>query len=192
MTCGQANQKKWVPSKARTNDNAIKTLHPLCNFSENFRRYRCSFIISDKVIYSMRSYRISKLLHHKLGNKKKIKLPYTVWFLQYRMYNQFRAITLNYCCSIFCAENMWKICTLNNIMWNICIYVWSMRWNIKKILTTFKAEIAAKYGAPVYSRHPPITAIFPENWKKTYLYITRAALVNWIFHLKHTRVNWNP
>jgi len=29
-------------------------------------------------------------------------------------------------------------------------------------LTIFKAEIAAKYGAPVYSRHPPITAIFPD------------------------------
>lgn len=28
-------------------------------------------------------------------------------------------------------------------------------------LTSFKAEIAAKYGAPVYSRHPPTTAIFP-------------------------------
>ena len=28
-------------------------------------------------------------------------------------------------------------------------------------LTIFKAEIAEKYGAPVYSRHPPITAIFP-------------------------------
>ena len=34
-------------------------------------------------------------------------------------------------------------------------------------LTIFKAEIAAKYGAPVYSRQPPITAIFPtvENIK---------------------------
>lgn len=30
-----------------------------------------------------------------------------------------------------------------------------------KAPTIFKAEIAAKYGAPVYSRHPPITAIFP-------------------------------
>lgn len=31
-----------------------------------------------------------------------------------------------------------------------------------QVLTIFKAEIAAKYGAPVYSRHPPITAIFPD------------------------------
>lgn len=30
-------------------------------------------------------------------------------------------------------------------------------------LTIFNAEIAAKYGAPVYSRHPPITAIFPDQ-----------------------------
>lgn len=29
------------------------------------------------------------------------------------------------------------------------------------VLTSFRADIAAKYGAPVYSRHPPITAIFP-------------------------------
>lgn len=36
-----------------------------------------------------------------------------------------------------------------------------------KVLTIFKADIAAKYGAPVYSRHPPITATFPdENWNK--------------------------
>lgn len=28
-------------------------------------------------------------------------------------------------------------------------------------LTIFRAEIAEKYGAPVYSRQPPITAIFP-------------------------------
>lgn len=34
------------------------------------------------------------------------------------------------------------------------------------ILTILRAEIAAKYGAPVYSRHPPITAIFPEKEKK--------------------------
>lgn len=32
-----------------------------------------------------------------------------------------------------------------------------------RTLTIFKAEIAAKYGAPVYSRHPPITAIFPDR-----------------------------
>lgn len=32
-----------------------------------------------------------------------------------------------------------------------------------KLLTIFKAEMAAKYGAPVYSRHPPITAIFPDT-----------------------------
>ena len=32
-------------------------------------------------------------------------------------------------------------------------------------LTIFKAEIAEKYGAPVYSRQPPITAIFPEKDK---------------------------
>lgn len=31
-----------------------------------------------------------------------------------------------------------------------------------RALTIFKAEIAEKYGAPVYSRQPPITAIFPE------------------------------
>lgn len=30
-----------------------------------------------------------------------------------------------------------------------------------RILTIFKAEIAEKYGAPVYSRHPPTIAIFP-------------------------------
>lgn len=28
-------------------------------------------------------------------------------------------------------------------------------------LTSFRAEIAVKYGAPVYSRQPPTTAIFP-------------------------------
>lgn len=33
----------------------------------------------------------------------------------------------------------------------------------KYSLTIFKAEIAEKYGAPVYSRHPPITAIFPDG-----------------------------
>lgn len=31
------------------------------------------------------------------------------------------------------------------------------------VLTIFKAEMAAKYGAPVYSRQPPITAIFPDT-----------------------------
>lgn len=31
------------------------------------------------------------------------------------------------------------------------------------ILTIFRADIAEKYGAPVYSRHPPITAIFPAQ-----------------------------
>lgn len=38
------------------------------------------------------------------------------------------------------------------------------RLNMKgvQVLTIFKAEIAAKYGAPVYSRQPPITAIFPD------------------------------
>lgn len=30
-------------------------------------------------------------------------------------------------------------------------------------LTIFRAEIAEKYGAPVYSRHPPTTAIFPDR-----------------------------
>lgn len=36
---------------------------------------------------------------------------------------------------------------------------------MSRALTIFKAEIAAKYGAPVYSRHPPITAIFPDGVK---------------------------
>jgi hypothetical protein len=35
-----------------------------------------------------------------------------------------------------------------------------------RTITIFRAEIAAKYGAPVYSRHPPITAIFPERKRK--------------------------
>lgn len=30
-------------------------------------------------------------------------------------------------------------------------------------LTIFKAEMAEKYGAPVYSRQPPTTAIFPDR-----------------------------
>lgn len=30
-------------------------------------------------------------------------------------------------------------------------------------LTIFIAEMAAKYGAPVYSRHPPITAMIPDT-----------------------------
>lgn len=29
-------------------------------------------------------------------------------------------------------------------------------------LTIFKADMAEKYGAPVYSRHPPMTAILPD------------------------------
>lgn len=32
----------------------------------------------------------------------------------------------------------------------------------KEKLTILRAEIAAKYGAPVYSRQPPITAILPD------------------------------
>ena len=39
-------------------------------------------------------------------------------------------------------------------------------------LTIFKAEMAEKYGAPVYSRQPPITAIFPgtnTSIQKAYL-----------------------
>lgn len=31
----------------------------------------------------------------------------------------------------------------------------------RRKLTILKADIAEKYGAPVYSRQPPTTAIFP-------------------------------
>lgn len=34
----------------------------------------------------------------------------------------------------------------------------------ERALTIFKAETAEKYGAPVYSRHPPITATFPDRF----------------------------
>ena len=32
-----------------------------------------------------------------------------------------------------------------------------------KILTILRAEIAEKYGAPVYPQQPPTTAIFPDE-----------------------------
>jgi hypothetical protein len=36
------------------------------------------------------------------------------------------------------------------------------------VQTIFKAEKAEKYGAPVYSRQPPITATLPASHFKTY------------------------
>lgn len=53
-------------------------------------------------------------------------------------------------------------------------------------LTIFKAEIAEKYGAPVYSRQPPITAIFPETQiaasgfiTQNYIYIQKPCLTGY-------------
>ena len=59
------------------------------------------------------------------------------------------------------------ICTLNTAQspmgWILAGPIIKIKTKEARVrgLKFFKAEIAEKYGAPVYSQHLPITAIFP-------------------------------
>lgn len=44
-------------------------------------------------------------------------------------------------------------------------------------LTILKADMAEKYGAPVYSRHPPMTAILPDLTKNGKIELIRLKII---------------